>query len=469
MKYILSDDFYLCGWEKLPFALMNRYTGEALFFNKPQFKFLFNFSGKKDIDPEAPEGDIKTLFDKMLRHKLIREAEPGETRDLYYTEYKGMYKRDAQWSITGKCNYQCRHCFQSAPDGVLGEPTLEQCFDIIRQFDKCGIKRLGITGGEPLIRDDFFQIIDELRRHNITVTTIYSNGKLITQEFLDELKARNMHPGFQISFDGVGCHDWMRGVDGAEEIALNAFRLLRENDFGAGSAMCLCRENVGTIRETVKTLASVGCKALKFQCAMPQGEWCNQPEHYLTTAETLQAYLDYLPQFKADGCPITIQMEGFFIYDKEKDNYSVVCDKDVREDALGRVPPCGVIQRSLYVGPNGAVTPCMSMCGAEIEKQFPNLFETPLEDILCESSYTELIGKKVDYVLEHTEKCHDCAYRARCCGGCRAMGTGQNGGDYFAIDPVTCEMFLGGWIDKLYKEADKLFNRAGQAVEPEEC
>ena len=44
------------------------------------------------------------------------------------------------------------------------------------------------------------------------------------------------------------------------------------------------------------------------------------------------------------------------------------------------------------------------------------------------------------------------------------MGTGQNGGDYFAIDPAACEMFRGGWVDRLYEEADRLFKRAGHAL-----
>ena len=469
MRYVLDEAYYLCGWNKLPFAMMHRPSGTATFFRRKQYDLLFKFSGKTDIDRTGLDEEENKMIDEMLKRGIIHEAAGGETRDLYYTTYKGMFKRDVQWSVTGRCNYRCRHCFQSAPEGVLGEPTLEQCFDVIRQFDKCGIRQVAITGGEPLIRPDFFEILDELRRHDIIVTTLYSNGRLVTQELLDGLKERGMHPAFQISFDGVGFHDWMRGVDGAEEIALNAMRLLKQNGFRFASAMCLCRENAGSIRDTVNALAATGCAHLKIQCAMPQGEWRDQSEHYLTTAETMQVYLDYLPQFKEDGCPISIQMEGFFGYEKETDTYSVVCDRDVRDDAVGRVPPCGVISSSLYIGPNGAVTPCMSMCGAEIEKQFPNLFETPLEEILYKSSYTEMTDKKADYILDHNEKCHGCAYRGRCCGGCRAMGTGQNGGDYFALDPVSCEMFLGGWVDKLYEVGDRLFRRTGVPSEEREC
>lgn len=469
MRYVLDEKLILCGWKKLPFALRDTQTKSTLFLRRAQFEFLFRFSGKENIDLEALSEREKIMVDEMLKGHMIHPAANGETRDLFYKEYKGIYKKDVQWSVTGKCNYRCKHCFQSAPEGVLGEPTKEQCFDIIRQLDECGIQSVSITGGEPLIRSDFFEIIDELKRRKMVLTTLYSNGKQIDQAFLDGLKERGMFPTFQISFDGVGCHDWMRGVEGAEETALRAFRLIKENGFVAASAMCLCRENIGTIRETVKTLASVGCVALKFQCSMPQGEWSSQTEHYLSAEETYQAYLDYLPQFKEDGCPMSLQMEGFFAYDKKDDSYFAAADKELEEKALEKTPPCGVINNSLYIGPNGAVTPCMSMCGAEIEKQFPNLFATPLEEILIQSSYTEMTEKRISYVLEHNEECRTCEYRCNCCGGCRAMATGQSGGDYFGIDRMTCKMFKDGWVDKLYAVADTLFKRAGVRPEAKEC
>lgn len=469
MKYIIDNRFSLCGWKKLPFAIMDSAVNKPVFFDRHEFEFLFDLNGKKDIDEDSLSERDKLFLDALVKHGIVRKAENGETRNLFYKEYKGVYKRDVQWSITGLCNYRCRHCFQSAPEGVLGHPTLSQCLEIIRQLDECGIKGVAITGGEPLIRDDFFAIVDALTEHRIDISTIYTNGKLVTNELLDGLCSRNLHPSFQISFDGVGHHDWMRGVEGAEKIALDAFRLLHARGFKTVSAMCLCRENIGSIRDTVNTLASVGCLSLKFQRTMPQGEWCNEPEHTLTVEETVKAYLDYLPQFKEDGCPMTIQMEGFFLYDKSEGHYLCPSDKTLREEDLEKAPPCGVIQNSLYIGPNGAVTPCMSMCGAEIEKQFPNVFETKLEDILTDSSFTRLTSRSCAFILDHNEKCRDCSYRSRCCGGCRAMATGQNGGDYFAVDPIMCEMYTGGWIDRMYETADKLFKRAGTKSEIQEC
>ena len=133
MRYVLDEKLKLCGWKKLPFALVDTETKSTLFLRREQFEFLFRFSGKEDIDPDTLSEREKTMIGEMLNNRLIHPASDGETRDLFYKEYKGIYKKEVQWSITGKCNYRCKHCFQSAPEGVLGAPTKEQCLDIIRR------------------------------------------------------------------------------------------------------------------------------------------------------------------------------------------------------------------------------------------------------------------------------------------------------------------------------------------------
>lgn len=457
MRYILNERYQLCGWKKLPFALRDNATGRSYFFKRDEFVFLFSCDGKQNFNVEELPEEIQKLIRESLDKKVIRPAQEGETRKLTYREYQGVHKEFAHLSITGLCNYRCRHCFQSAPQGKLGNPTKEQLFNIIEQLDECGIKDVSITGGEPLLRPDLYEIFDKLEEHGMLLSLIFSNGKLITQGLLDELKKRHMHPAFQISFDGVGYHDWMRGIPGAEKAALDAMNLLRSNGFKFSLAMCLCRENVGSIRETIKMAGALGCMSIKLQRSIPQGNWLNEPEHYLTLEETFQAYLDYLPQFVEDGCPISIQFEGFFIYDKMRNKYRVAWDKKTPEDKLRITPPCGVIKNSVYVGPNGTIAPCMSMCGAEIDAQFPNLFVTPLKDILTDSTYLQLTEKNVDYILEHNEECKECPFRCQCQGGCRASATGPNGTDYFAIDKTTCIMHKDGWVEKCKELARNLF------------
>ena len=83
----------------------------------------------------------------------------------------------------------------------------------------CGIRMISLTGGEPLVNPHFYDNLDEIRKRNIVLSTIYTNGKLVDDKLLDELESRGMHLAFHISFDGVGWHDWLRGEEGAEGIA----------------------------------------------------------------------------------------------------------------------------------------------------------------------------------------------------------------------------------------------------------
>ena len=200
------------------------------------------------------------------------------------------------WSITGKCNYSCKHCLVSAPHAKFGHPTTEQLLNLVEQMAACGIGAVSVTGGEPLIRSDFWQIVDALRQHGIALGMIFTNGYLVNDALLDGLEARGMHPGFQMSYDGVGWHDWLRGFEGAEAAVDRAFRLLQARGFQVDAAMCLHRGNAHTIRESVLHLASLGVGSLKINRIQELGEWeAASEEVALSEDESLQLYLDYIP------------------------------------------------------------------------------------------------------------------------------------------------------------------------------
>ena len=107
------------------------------------------------------------------------------------------------------------------------------------------------------------------------------------------------------------------------------------------------------------------------------------------------------------------------------------------------------MRRELYVSPKGNVLPCMSMVGGPLEEQFPNMLEVPLEDILDDGSfYMNAIDYRVSDFMERNPQCRACEHRTQCCGGYRAQAVFAHPNDYMAIDPVTCEYFKGGWMEK---------------------
>ena len=234
--------------------------------------------------------------------------------------------------------------------------------------------------------------------------------------------------------------------------------------------MCLCRENISSLRETVKVLAEAGCSALKTQCSSPQGLWANQKEHFLTYDETLQAYLDYIPQYAEDKAPIALQLEGFFSYDPANQTYVCLTDKSLPEGhpvPYTGLPVCSVVHTSFYLGPSGNVVPCMSLDYIELTSQFPNVYDMPLQQILSESSFTQAMSMRVKDVLDHTAECRECEHRSRCCGGCRAFAAVEHPNDYLAMDSVACKILKEGWDQKLYEVGDRYFKRA-ERKSPEE-
>jgi len=450
VHYLLSRPYVLRGWKKLPYALQNYLTGKTEFFRQDVFFLLQCCDGQTAIDREKlTEGETKR-FDHWLKNGFIRECAPDERLSPYqeYRFYPARFKNEVQWSITGRCNYRCRHCLMSAPREAQGEPSWDELMTMLDAFDRCGIRTVQLTGGEPMVRKDFWQLVDAIRARQISITVLYSNGALVTDGFLDRLEERGMRPSIQFSFDGVGHHDWMRGVPGAEKTVLDAMRRCRERGFGFTASMVICRESAGCIRESVNLLASLGCRGLKIGNASPQGEWANETEHYLTQEEAWQVFLDYIPQYLTDGKPMPIGLEGVFNCDRPAMNPRAYCEKDIKEESFHKALLCGHVRSGMYVSPQGRVLPCMSMVGGPIEQRFPSMLETPLEEILNDSLYMDIINARVSDFMAHNPECASCEYRCACCGGCRAVAVRDGSTDYLKPDPIACEYFKGGWKAK---------------------
>lgn len=177
-----------------------------------------------------------------------------------------------------------------------------------------------------------------------------------------------------MSYDGNSWHDWMRGIDGAEETVLSAFRLLRDRGYTSSSSMAIHRKSIGTLRESVLTLSEAGCGSLKVNVAYPSGEWINHPEYFLTMDEAYNAYLDYIPRYFDDDAPLAIMLEGCFNYEPGAPMWNMISDKDTG-GAFDTVPVCAALRSSIYVAPEGNVLPCQSMISAPILDRYPNVFD----------------------------------------------------------------------------------------------
>lgn len=128
------------------------------------------------------------------------------------------------WNCTRRCNLHCVHCYSSA--GNVDSPEVlntEEGKALIRDLADFGVPVVLFSGGEPLLREDIFDLADFAREQGMR-TVLSTNGTLITKEVADRIR----DIGFAeagISLDGIGeKNDRFRGKTGAYEAALNGIR-----------------------------------------------------------------------------------------------------------------------------------------------------------------------------------------------------------------------------------------------------
>ncbi len=452
MFYRLNEKLLLRGWEKLPYAVIEKGVTRPLFITATEMQTLQMCNGLIDLSlPLVPQA-VREMLPMLEQRGIIIPCQRGETinPEQEYRRYPARYIQTAHWSITGHCNYRCKHCYMSAPDAKFGELSHGQVMDIVQQLIDCGVREVSLTGGEPLVRRDFLEIVDALLDGGVHISTIYSNGRLVTDKLLDELAGRGIHPEFNMSFDGVdGWHDWLRGIDGAGRIAEDAFRRCRDKGFPTGAEMCIHQGNKHTLRETVRHLASLGCQSLKTVPISNVGAWKeNGYGESISVDELYQLYYDYIPHYYADGMPLALQLGGFFMaHPDEPDRYDLPSVKNCRKPEATCV--CGHARMVMYISAEGRTLPCMALSGMDVQEEFPLITEVGLSKCITDSRYMRLLDTRASEVLAHNEECSACPHALQCLGGCRASALESSPTDILAPDRAVCAIFKGGWIDRL--------------------
>ncbi len=164
-------------------------------------------------------------------------------RELAHAERTGDYpevrsRRPAGpvviWNLIRRCNLTCKHCYAlSADRDYAGELSRDEVFAVMDELHAFGVPSLILSGGEPLMRPDLFDIAARARALGFHVG-LSTNGTLIDAA----MAARIADAGFDyvgISLDGLReTHDRFRRLDGAFELSLSALRLLHAHGVKVG-------------------------------------------------------------------------------------------------------------------------------------------------------------------------------------------------------------------------------------------
>jgi heme d1 biosynthesis radical SAM protein NirJ len=151
------------------------------------------------------------------------------------------------WNLIRRCNLTCKHCYSISGDvDFPGELSTAQVFDVMDDLKAFRVPVLILSGGEPLMRRDIFDISRRARRMGFYVG-LSSNGTLVDAANADRIRAMG-YDYVGISLDGIGAtHDKFRRKEGAYEAALGGLRLLRDRGVKVGVRFTMTDDNVAEL------------------------------------------------------------------------------------------------------------------------------------------------------------------------------------------------------------------------------
>ncbi len=175
--------------------------------------------------------------------------------------------------LTEGCNLACRHCwiapkFQTEDRSYPVLPV-ELFKSIVEQGKPLGLSGVKLTGGEPLMHPQISEILEYMKAEDLNLT-METNGVLCTPEIAQQIAAcRN--PFVSVSLDGVDAetHEWVRGVPGCFEAALDGVRHLVRADMKPQIIMSVMRRNTDQMESMVRLAESLEVGSVKFNLIQP--------------------------------------------------------------------------------------------------------------------------------------------------------------------------------------------------------
>ena len=342
------------------------------------------------------------------------------------------------WESTIKCNLACAHCRRlESNQAAFKDLSTAQAGDLIEQLAELGkcqsiMPVLVFSGGEPLCREDLFNLVEQSAAAGIT-SALATNGTLINAATAERIHDSGI-ARVAVSLDGATAevHDRLRRLAGAFERALEGINHLRDKNVPFQINITLTRHNAGQLEDIYKLAGHCDAVAVHIFMLVPVG--CGQvlaetdtlsPQQYeqklieicrLDSRRQLQIKVTCAPHYQR-----VIRQQGLHQARRGADRERISnVERGVSKFDRGCLAGFGV----LFVGHQGDVFPCGYLpikCG--------NILEQNLSEIWYGSK--DLARMRDSSSLEG--KCGLCGYR-EVCGGCRGRAYAATG-NYMAEEP----------------------------------
>jgi radical SAM protein with 4Fe4S-binding SPASM domain len=318
--------------------------------------------------------------------------------------------------LTEKCNFRCRHCSTGDGTHLSDEVDLEKWQEVIDMLADEGCYHITLSGGEPLLRDDVFEIVAHCKRRNIR-TALASNGSLLSPDNVYQLKSVGIDY-LQLSLDGLKEeHEAMRGPN-TFSMFLAAAAELRRQEVRFGTMTVITKQNYDKLDDVVCFSYNQGARYIAFERFTPVGRGAENRQ-LLLDSDSVRKSFEKLWSLGTEY-PIKIN-----------DPLRVMLDPDLQRLAEKETTVCGGCLVGIATCTIGANLD-LKLC-PRLEYSLGNLKKDAFRKLWDEDCVVKRLRSR-----QISSKCTQCSY-IYVCGGCRAEAF-ANTGDMFNGDP-------GCWLE----------------------
>jgi len=331
------------------------------------------------------------------------------------------------WEVTRTCNLNCVHCRASADLGTHpGELSREECWRLIDDIASFSKPVVILTGGEPLLRDDIFEIAAYGNKRGLRMVMAV-NGTLLNPENIKAIKDAGIQR-ISVSFDGAApeTHDEFRRVKGAFAGAIKGINYAKANALEFQINTTITRQNLNEVAEIHELAKRLGAKAHHIFVLVPTGRGREIEEEQKVSVEEYEKILHWFYdqegkttlQLKATCAPQYYRIREAFRGQHPKNFVHGSSPLDTKtRGCLGGVGFC-------FISHVGQVSPC-----GYLELDCGNVRKSPLQEIW---SHSPVFVSLRDF-KKYEGKCGGCKF-VRICGGCRARAYYATG-NFLGEDP----------------------------------
>ena len=339
------------------------------------------------------------------------------------------------WNFTYKCNLKCKHCYSNSGIDPKMELSTEEAMKIVDQLADFGVTSLAFSGGEPLMRKDFFDVARYAVESGLYVS-LATNGTLLTEENAIKLKETGVHY-VEVSVDGANAktHDFFRGKDGAFEQTLQGLKNCMDKKICTCIAITGTKNNLKEIPAVLEMAENMGIDRFTLFNFIPTGRGKDIIDSDPTPQER-EEILRFLNEKLSEDHKIAIlsttpQLARVALQCSVSEDlilplaHMEAAKVNKRARALADfIGGCGAGRLYCAISPEGKVQPCVFM-----PLIVGDLKTEKIEDIWVNSSI--LLDLRDRERLKG--RCSKCEYKF-VCGGCRARALSYHN-DYLMSDP----------------------------------